>query len=139
MGFERMIRWTTTSGFTASSSSTVMASMWMEMFASTPARATGRCCDRGSHPSRGLEGQTHAVSQSVSTTTPTLPKIRTRSAQTRHQESALTHQQSASQERQTYTIRIGRFHETWNGGQLSAERCRTTYTHYSTISAVIRR
>ena len=23
---------------------------------------------------------------------------------------------------QTYTIRIARFHETWNGGQLSAER-----------------
>jgi putative transposase len=31
---------------------------------------------------------------------------------------------------QTYTMRIGRFHETWNGGQLSAERWLTAYTHY---------
>jgi putative transposase len=31
---------------------------------------------------------------------------------------------------QTYTMRVGRFHETWNGGQLSAERWLTAYTHY---------
>lgn len=31
---------------------------------------------------------------------------------------------------QTYTMRIGRFHETWNGGQLSAERWLTAYTFY---------
>ena len=31
---------------------------------------------------------------------------------------------------QTYTIRIARFHETWNGGQLSTERWLTAYTHY---------
>ena len=31
---------------------------------------------------------------------------------------------------QTYTMRIGRFHETWSGGQLSAERWLTAYTHY---------
>ena len=31
---------------------------------------------------------------------------------------------------QTYTMRIGRFHETWNGGQLSAERWLTAYTYY---------
>jgi len=31
---------------------------------------------------------------------------------------------------QTYTMRIGRFHETWNGGQLTVERWLTAYTHY---------
>ena len=31
---------------------------------------------------------------------------------------------------QTYTMRIGRFHETWNGSQLSAERWLTAYTAY---------
>jgi putative transposase len=31
---------------------------------------------------------------------------------------------------QTYTMRIARFHETWNGGQHSAERWLTAYTHY---------
>jgi hypothetical protein len=30
----------------------------------------------------------------------------------------------------TYPMRIGRFHETWNGGQLSAERWLTAYIHY---------
>ena len=31
---------------------------------------------------------------------------------------------------QTYTMRVERFHETWNGGQPSAERWLTTYTAY---------
>ena len=31
---------------------------------------------------------------------------------------------------QTYTMRIQRFHETWNGSQASAERWLTTYTAY---------
>ncbi len=31
---------------------------------------------------------------------------------------------------QTYTMRIERFHETWNGSQASAERWLTTYTAY---------
>ena len=31
---------------------------------------------------------------------------------------------------QTYTMRIGRFHETWNGSQTSAERWLTAYTAY---------
>ena len=31
---------------------------------------------------------------------------------------------------QTYTLRIGRFHETWNGSQASAERWLTAYTAY---------
>ena len=31
---------------------------------------------------------------------------------------------------QTYTMRIERFHETWNGGQTSAERWLTAYTAY---------
>ena len=31
---------------------------------------------------------------------------------------------------QTYTMRIGRFHETWNGSQASAERWLTAYTAY---------
>ena len=31
---------------------------------------------------------------------------------------------------QTYTMRIGRFHETWNGSQPSAERWLTTYSYY---------
>ena len=31
---------------------------------------------------------------------------------------------------QTYTIRVGRFHETWNGSQSSAERWLTAYTAY---------
>jgi len=31
---------------------------------------------------------------------------------------------------QTYTMRVGRFHETWNGSQLSAERWLTAYTAY---------
>ena len=31
---------------------------------------------------------------------------------------------------QTYTMRIGRFHETWNGSQPSAERWLTAYTAY---------
>ena len=31
---------------------------------------------------------------------------------------------------QTHTMRVGRFHETWNGGQLSAEHWLTAYTHY---------
>jgi putative transposase len=30
----------------------------------------------------------------------------------------------------TYTMRIGRFHETWNGSQASAERWLTAYTAY---------
>ena len=39
--------------------------------------------------------------------TPTRPEIRTRSARTCHQESALTHQQSASQERKTDDLIAG--------------------------------
>ena len=31
---------------------------------------------------------------------------------------------------QTYTMRVGRFHETWNGSQPSAERWLTAYTAY---------
>ena len=31
---------------------------------------------------------------------------------------------------QTYTMRIGRFHETWNGSQPSAERWLTAYSYY---------
>ena len=31
---------------------------------------------------------------------------------------------------QTFTMRIGRFHETWNGSQASAERWLTAYTAY---------
>ena len=31
---------------------------------------------------------------------------------------------------QTYTMRVERFHETWNGGQSSAERWLTAYTAY---------
>ena len=31
---------------------------------------------------------------------------------------------------QAYTMRIGRFHETWNGSQPSAERWLTTYSYY---------
>jgi transposase-like protein len=31
---------------------------------------------------------------------------------------------------QTYTMRVGRFHEAWNGSQLSAERWLTAYTAY---------
>ena len=31
---------------------------------------------------------------------------------------------------QTYTMRISRCHETWNGSQLSAERWLTAYTAY---------
>ena len=31
---------------------------------------------------------------------------------------------------QTYTMRVGRFHETWNGSQLSVERWLTAYTVY---------
>ena len=31
---------------------------------------------------------------------------------------------------QTYTMRVGRFHETWNGSQSSAERWLTAYTAY---------
>jgi putative transposase len=31
---------------------------------------------------------------------------------------------------QTYTMRIERFHETWNGSQASAERWLTAYTAY---------
>jgi len=31
---------------------------------------------------------------------------------------------------QTYTMRIQRFHETWNGSQVSAERWLTAYTAY---------
>lgn len=31
---------------------------------------------------------------------------------------------------QTYTMRVGRFHETWNGSRPSAERRLTAYTAY---------
>ena len=31
---------------------------------------------------------------------------------------------------QTYTMRVGRFHETWNGSQPSAERWLTAYSYY---------
>jgi putative transposase len=31
---------------------------------------------------------------------------------------------------QTYTMRISRFHETWNGSQPSAERWLTAYSYY---------
>ncbi|WP_394295064.1 hypothetical protein [Halococcus thailandensis] len=31
---------------------------------------------------------------------------------------------------QTFTMRIERFHETWNGSQPSAERWLTAYTYY---------
>lgn len=31
---------------------------------------------------------------------------------------------------QTFTMRIGRFHETWNGSQPSAERWLTAYAYY---------
>jgi len=31
---------------------------------------------------------------------------------------------------QTYTMRIGRFHETWNGSQASAQRWLTGFIHY---------
>ena len=31
---------------------------------------------------------------------------------------------------QTYTMRVGRFHETWNGSQPSAERWLTAYVYY---------
>ena len=35
---------------------------------------------------------------------------------------------------QTYTMRVGRFHETWNGSQPSAERWLTAYTaHYNRL------
>ena len=40
---------------------------------------------------------------------------------------------------QTYTMRVGRFHETWNGSQLSVERWLTAYTVYYNLSGTTKR